>query len=278
MQTNRSSVRFLWTASLLLLALFAMGQSERKLAKKFVGMAPTIFVRVVPPPFLYKYNLKTGILDSISYSTKREKDSILWVHSSYIQHIVDSVFIAKYVKGYVDELRKYGLHVFLNHKQDSNAYTVDIAQIELEEQYYFFSDTAYYGNDVYVHHQFLNALDVSSWFSLYGPLIPGKKGKVLFAENLLTDNINGHFDVDPFSGKIEYLYQLDSLTVKKIYGYAQNLGRTYAGYTFDYLLNRYLDKYTPASKRTKRYWRYDPYRKKFFFALDDKFVPVQNNR
>lgn len=278
MHANSSSVRFLLTASLLLLVLFTMGQSERKLSKEFVDRTSTISIRVVPPLFLYKYNLKTGILDSISYSNKREKDSILWVHSRFIQNIVDSVFIRKYVKGYVEELRKYGLHVYLNHKQDSNAYTVDIAQIETEEQYYFFSDTAYYGNDIYVHHQFLNALDVSSWFSLHGALIQRKKGKVLFAENLLTDNINGHFDVGQYSGKIKYLYQLDNLTVKKIYSYAQNLGRTYAGYTFDYLLNKFLDKFTPASKRTKRYWRYDPYRKRFFFALDDRFVPVQNNR
>lgn len=278
MQANSSSVRFLLTASLLLLVLVAMGQSERKLSKEFVDMAPTISIRVVPPPFLYKYNLKTRILDSIGYRNKREKDSILWVHSSFIQHIVDSVFIGNYVKGYVEELRKYGLHVSLNHKQDSNAYTADISQIELEEQYYFFSDTAYYGNDIFVYHQFLNALDVSSWFSLHGLLIQSKKGKVLFAENLLTDNINGHFDLDPYSGQIKYLYQFDSLTVKKIYSYAQNLGRTYAGYTFDYLLNKFLDKYTPASKRTKRYWRYDPYRKKFFFALNDRFVPVENNR
>ncbi len=278
MRTKSSSVRFLLTMFFLLSGLYSMGQSERKLAKEFVAQASKISIRVNPPSFLYKYNLKTGILDSISYQNKREKDSILWVHSSFIQHIVDSVFIRNYLKGYTGELRKYGLHVLMKNTADSNAYTVDIAQIELEEQYYFFSDTAYYGNNVYVHHQFLNALDVSSWFSLHPPLMSRKKGKVLFAENLLTDNINGHFDVDPYSGEIKYLYQLDSLTVKKIYTYAQNLGRTYAGYTFDYMLNNFLEKYTPVSHRTKRYWRYDPYRKKFFFAMgDDRFVLMQNN-
>ncbi len=274
-----SSVRILLTTALLSVALFSMGQSERKLAKEFVAQAPKISVSVTPPPFLYKYNLKTGILDSISYHNKREKDSILWVHSDFIQHIVDSVFIQRYMKGYVSELKKYGLHVIKNDTLINNAYSVNVAQIELEEQYYFFSDTAYYGNDVYVHHQFLNALDVSSWFSLRGPLLPGKSGKILFAENLLTDNIDGHFEIDPYSGEIKYLYRLDSLTVKKIYNYAQNLGRTYAGYTFDYLLNTFLDKKLPASRRTDRYWRYDPYRKRFFFAIDgDKFVPIQNNR
>ncbi|GMT44942.1 MAG: hypothetical protein IEMM0006_0774 [bacterium] len=274
-----SSVRILLTTALLSVALFSMGQSERKLAKEFVAQASKISVSVTPPSFLYKYNLKTGILDSISYRNKREKDSILWVHSDFVQHIVDSVFIQYYMKGYDSELKKYGLHVIKNDTSFKNAYSVNVAQIELEEQYYFFSDTAYYDNDVYVHQQFLNALDVSSWLSLHGPLLPGKSGKVLFAENLLTDNINGHFDVDPYSGEIKYLYRLDSLTVKKIYNYAQNLGRTYAGYTFDYLLNTFLDKKVPASRRTDRYWRYDPYRKRFFFAIDgDKFVPIQNNR
>jgi hypothetical protein len=278
MQAKSSSFRILLITVLLLLGLVSMGQSERRLAKEFVAQASKISIYVKPPLFLYKYNLKTGIFDSISYQNKREKDSILWTHSHFIQHIVDSVFIRDYMKGYTNELKKYGLHVLTESNSDSNAYEVSISQIELEEQYYLYSDTAYYGNDIYVHHQFLNALDVSSWFSLHGPLLSEKSGKILFAENLLTDNIDGHFDVDPYSGKIKYLYQFDSLTVKKIYTYAQNLGRTYASYTFDYLLDTFIGKNTPASHRTKRYWRYDPYRKKFFFALDDRFIPMQNNR
>ncbi len=278
MKTKNYSIRILLTTALLLLGLVSMGQSERKLAKEFVAQASNINVKVTPPLFLYKYNLKTGILDSINYQNKREKDSILWVHSRFIQHIADSVFIRDFMKGYTSELKKYGLHLFPEKVQGKNVYTVNIPQIELEEQYYFFSDTAYYNNEIYVHSQYLNALDVSSWFSIHGPLVPTKSGKVLFAENLLTDNINGHFAIDPYSGEIRYLFKMDSLTVKKIYTYAQNLGRTYAGYTFDYLLNKFLDKYTPASHRTKRYWRYDPYHKKFFFAVDDRFVPLHNNR
>ncbi len=278
MQAKSSYRRILLTTILLLLGLFSMGQSERRMAKEFVAQASKISIYVKPPLFLYKYNLKTDILDSINYQTKREKDSILWTHSSFIQYIVDSAFIRNYVKGYTSELKKYGMRVLTKEGSDSDSYTVSVSQIELEEQYYYFSDTAYYGDNVYAYHRFLNALDVSSWFSLHGPLLPEKSGKILFAENLLTDNLDGHFVVDPYTEKIKYLYLLDTLTVKKIYAYAQNLGRTYAGYTFDYLLNTFIDKNVPASRRTKHYWRYDPYRKKFFFALDDRFVRMQNNR
>lgn len=264
---------------LLLGLLFEFGniqaQSERKLAKMFVREMVGMPVVVSPPAFLYKYNLKTGILDSIPYFNQRQKDSILWVHSDFIRKIKDSVFIAHFMDGYRSELKKYGFLV-VQRPFDSTYYRVHVAQIELEEQYYFYSDTAYYGYDVYVHHQNLNALDVSSWFVLKGPLIRDKKGKVLFAENLLTDNLNGHFQVDPYSGDIKYLYTIDSLTVKKIYTYARNLGRTYAGYTFDYLLNVFLKKNVPAAKQTRRYWRYDPYRHKFFSAFDDRFVPLDN--
>jgi hypothetical protein len=252
-------------------------QSERKQAKAFVQKMIGMPVVVSPPAFLYKYNLKTEILDSIPYFNQRQKDSILWVHSDYIRKINDSIFIARFMTGYRTELKKYGLLV-VQRPFDSTYYRIHVAQIELEEQYYFYSDTAYYGNNIYVHHQNLNAVDVSSWFVLSGPLVPDKKGKVLFAENLLTDNLEGHFQVDPYSGEIKYLYTVDSLTVKKIYAYAKNLGRTYAGYTFDYLLNTFLTKNLPASKRTKRYWRYDPYRHKFFSAFDDRFVPLDNDQ
>ena len=265
------------TALLLLLAGWTLGQSERKMAKIFVEEIQGTPVKVLPPPFLYKYNLKTDILDTVFYTNNREKDSILWVHSDYIRKINDSVFIARFMKGYRTELAKYGFHVTAR-PPDSNYYRLRVAQIELEEQYYLYSDTAFYDNDVYVHRQKLNALDVSSWFVIRGPLLKNKSGRVLFAENLLTDNLDGHFDVDPYSGELKYLYTLDSLTVKKIYNYAQNLGRTYAGYTFDYLLNVFLDKNMPASRRTDRYWRYDPYRKKFFVAYDDRFVPLNNTQ
>ena len=273
MQAKSSSFRILLTTVLLLLGLVTMGQSERRLAKEFVAQASKISIHVKSPLFLYKYNLKTDIFDSIGHLSKREKDSVLWTHSRFIQYIVDSVFIRNFMKGYTSELKKYGLYVSTRNRSGSNSYAVTVSQIELEEQYYFFSDTAYYGNDVYVHHQSLNAL-----FLLRGPLQPEKSGRVLFAENLLTDNLDGHFVVGPYSGDIKYLYQLDSLTVKKIYAYVQNLGRTYAGYTFDYLMNTFIRKNVPASRKTKRYWRYDPYRKKFFFALDDRFVPMRNNR
>ncbi len=267
-------VMVLW---LLLLAATVSGQSERKLAKMFVAKAHSgaLAIEVSPPAFLYKYNRKTGILDTIPFTTAREKDSILWVHSDFIRRIDDSVFIARFMQGYRKELKKYGF-LLINSPGDSAVYRVHVAQIELEEQYYLYSDTAYADNDVYVHRQFLNALDVSSWFLMQGPLIQKKKGKVLFAENLLTDQIDGHFTVDPYSGEIKYLYTIDSLTVKKIYGYAQNLGRTYAGYTFDYLMNTFLTQQLPAARRTDRYWRYDPYRKKFFFAYTDRFVPLDD--
>jgi hypothetical protein len=252
------------------------GQSERKTAKAFLAQAQNgIPVQVNPPSFLYKYNLKTGILDTIWFTTARQKDSILWVHSDYIRKINDSLFLSRFMKGYLSELRKYGFR-----PQDTlglnNGYHVDVAQIELDEQYYHFADTAFYDNDVYVYRQKLNALDVNIWFLIRGPLVKNPKGKLLFVENLLTDHLEGHFDLDPYTGDIRYLYNLDSLTVQKIYNYAQNLGRTYAGYTFDYLLNAYLKEKLPPDKRSGHYWRYDPYRKKFFIAYDDRFVPLDD--
>lgn len=273
---KRFSVAACFMALFLLLAGTVRGQSERKMARKFVSIAAEgIPAQVSPPSFLYKYNLKTGILDSITYANAREKDSILWVHSDFIRRINDSVFIARFMKGYLSELKKYGFRL-KDTVYGNNGYRIHVAQIELEEQYYHYADTAYYGNGVYVHRQKLNALDVSSWFQVQGPMIKSPKGKVLFAENLLTDDMEGHFAVDPYSGNIKFLYTLDSLTVKKIYSYAQNLGRTYAGYTFDYLLNTFLNRKLPASRRTDRYWRYDPYRKKLFVAYDDRFVPLDN--
>jgi hypothetical protein len=101
-----------------------------------------------------------------------------------------------------------------------------------------------------------------------------EKANVYFATDLITDDMQGAFSYDIFTGNIKYTYNIDSLKVSELYKFAYQLGRTYAGYTFDFLLNTYLDKALPKQERSDNYWRFNPYDKTFFPAYDDRLVPL----
>ncbi len=251
---------------------------EIKLAKTYVKTFKQVPALVFMPRIIYKYNLKTDSLN-LSGLSEAEKDSVLWFNSDFIQYINDSVFINNYLKGYLTALKQLGIKPYTEENMDgffandSGGFVVNVAQIELEEQYYPYTDEISIEGITYSHHHLLNAVDVSSWFEIKFVNNPDTT-ETLFAENLLTDDFEGFFEQNPFSMKIQYFYHLDSLTVDKIHDYAFDLGKIYASYTFDFLLNKFLKANLPQGEYYDNYWHYDIERKTFVIAGDDRFVPL----
>ena len=64
-----------------------------------------------------------------------------------------------------------------------------------------------------------------------------------------------------------------------MYDYAVYLGKLYAGYTYDYMMNSYVT--AELKKQNLDYWeryllRYDPYKKQLRYAEDDdRFVEIE---
>jgi hypothetical protein len=184
------------------------------------------------------------------------------------------------MKGFSNELKAFNLKTYLNKMPAGNMrsdYIIDLAQVELEEQYYPFADSTYFNDKALVFKKELNALDVSSWFLIH-PGSQVKKDTVpLFAENLLSDVItDGNFFMQNNNGKYVYYYKMDHLTIKKIYDYVENLGRIYAGYAFDYIMNQHLKKVLPESKLKNEYWHYDPYNNRLYTGEGERFIEVKN--
>lgn len=261
------------------------GQSERKMAKAFISLARPSRILLIKPELIYKYNQKSDLPDSLSLVSNEKKDAYLWNHAVFIRSISDSIFLTHFVKGYTKELKEFGIQVYgsdqtgLFFSKGGNAEVVNIAQIELDEQDYLYTDTAFIDeNKAYVFRKKLNALDVNFWFEfsrVNATEEDSSDHKVLFVENLLTDQLDGGFQEKEVSGKLYYPFRIDTLTVPKIYTYIEDIGRTYADYTFDYLLNQFLDSHMPPGRRSRHYWRYDPYRKHLFEATTDRFIPLK---
>lgn len=254
---------------------------EKKLAIEFASNTNAKNVLVLTPDHVFKSNLKTYLIDSLGITNHENKDSILLNHSKYLSDLNDSLFLANYILGFSKALNKYGFKVFNQNEVekflmlDSNTYQVNIAQIELEETIYTFRDEMEIYDKYYYHDHNLNAVYINSWFEINTFDEENTNQKVYFTTDMITDIPEGSFDYDIFSGKVRYLYNIDSLEQKVLYELAYRLGKEYAGYTFDFLLNKELNEEIEPGARSKNYWRYDPVNHYFYPATDDRFILLE---
>lgn len=252
---------------------------QKKLAKEFVANSGQFKVMVLSPSIVYKNNLNTHLVDSLGITNETVRDSILWEHSHFFKDINDSLFIANYILGYKTELEQYGIKVFNDESSidfmalDSNAYMINIAQLEIEEEDYEYRDEAEIYDYVYYHDHILKAVNVNSWYEI-SMLNENSEENIFYATNTITDDLNSSFEYNVFNGKVEYIQEVDSLTVHKIYEYVYLLGRIYATYTFDFMMNRYIIKKQGFAIKNEELLRYNPNTRTFLFAGENRFISM----
>lgn len=272
-------VLILFPISFLALVLAFACSPEKKLATQFAKSGLTRHVLLFAPEKIFKTNTKIDILDTLGITDESLFDSVLFANSELIQYVNDSLFLSNYMLGLEKELKVFGFEVFKEDKTgsflevDSNSFVIYVAQIEIEEAVTPVRDETIYYETYYYHDHILNAANVYSWFEI-SEVNEEKDQQVYFTSDMIIDEINGEFTYDIFQGGVKYYYSIDSLEQKDLYEYAYLLGRTYAGYTFDVLLNNYLKKKLPPGILKDNYWRYDPHKDKFFLSTDDRFIPL----
>lgn len=265
---------------LLLVGVPLKAQSARGVARDFTKNirenSRTILINA--PEFLYKYNLKFDHDKKYEHLNKKDLDSLAYAKSDFVKNIHDSIFLHFFLEGYVKELKLYGFQPFINKMpvpSNKPDYYSNIVQAELEEQYYPYNDTAYLNGKSFVFHKELNAVDVSFWFKMHAAGIKNSdSGHVYYAENLLVDNLEGQFQMTS-NGALVYVYKISRLDLSKIYTYANGLGKDYADFTFDQLMNNYVRERLPASKIKGKYWYYDPVHRLLYTGDYEHFVQMK---
>jgi hypothetical protein len=264
----------------ILLSLFGLHSCapEKKLAKSFVDSGMKRSALLLATDNLFKTSLKTDILDSLEFDDESRFDSVLLANSEFLNDIDDVLFIQNFMLGIEKELKEFDFNVYKEEQMsqfmevDSNAFVIYLAQLELEESYYPFKDQTEYMGSFYYHEHMLNAASLYTWFEI-SEVNKEKTKNVYFAEDVIVDEVDGEFTLDFFGGEVKYFYEIDTLKTNDLYKFAYNLGRKYAGYTFDLLLNNYIRENMDNSP--KYYLRYDPFYKNFFEATDDRFILLE---
>jgi len=254
---------------------------EWKLAKTYIESKPDLSIMIFPTDYVFKINLKQSEIGDTTGMTSLEIDSTLKANSLFLKNISDSIFLETFINSMMTEFEKLGFNVYTENYIDSflffqsPAYIFNIAQIELEEHYLEYEDEEELGDNIYHKSLDLDAVSLNSWFEL-SQLNGEEEGRKLFyASETIADITDGYFSQNIFTGAVEYKYQTIELDVDIIYRYIELLGRRYAGYTFDYILNEYIKDNFPPNKRRKYYMRYNRPNRTLDPASDNRFIILE---
>ena len=248
------------------LVLFLSGcQTDLKLAKKFVAERTDIQAAVYFPE---QAEVK------VEYNTKLGKKT------EVLNGFSQDLFLDVMYGAYADAMKAYNVNVYVpedidNVQVDSLHWLVILSRMEIsgritEYEDYLFSDT-----DEFSYKHQLNTVNVASWFEINDSVwLP-----VLYCEHNLMDGFDSKTDYSFWTGQLDYSYTIDTLKLDDVYNYAVYLGKLYAGYTYDYMMNGYVD--SGLKKQHLDYYgremlRYDPYKKQLRFAEEgDCFIELQ---
>ena len=258
MKTRITIVIGLW-----LVMLLSGCQAEKKLAKQYVVERPTIEAAVYFPE---------------QAEVKVEYNTQLGKQTEVLQGFSQDLFLDVMYNSYAQTLGDYGVQVYVPENMDevpvdSTHWLVMLSRMEItgritEYEDYLFSDT-----DEYSYKHPLNTVNVASWFEIND----GDWKPVLFSEHNLMDGFDSRADFSIWTNTIDYHYTIDTLKLNDVYNYAVYLGKLYAGYTYDYMMNSYVG--AELKERGYAYQimlRYDPYKKQLRFTEeDDCFVEIK---
>jgi hypothetical protein len=266
---------------LIFLILLTSCYAEWRLARSYIKSEPEVSILLLPTHYVFKTNLKTFEVSNRNKMSQPELDSALMENSIFLREISDSVFLETFINSMIIEFEKLGYAIYSEHYLDSfllrntPAIILHIAQIELEEHYVVHEDEEQFGDFIYYKNFDLNAVTFNFWFELSVLNDQQYPPQVFYASETLTDQINGYFTENLFTGKVNYRYHISALDLDVIYRYARIFGEQYAGYTFDHLMNRHIYKNHPRGKEPRYYMHYKRWNNTINPTTKDRFFRLE---
>jgi len=240
---------------ILMVLVFASCGSEFKLAKSFVSQSPEIQVAVYFPE---SADIVSVVNDEGEYP-----------------QVLDSVdqdqFLDIMYAAYAEELGAYQLNVYIpddpDHVQvDSLHWLVILSKVELQASYVEYIDHLFDFMDEYDYSFTLNNVNVASWFDVND----GEWRPTLYDEFNLRDEFKS-WVTEKRRAEAQYHYEITPLKTKDIYDYAVFLGKRYATFTYDYMMNHTIEQIMATERKYPRFkLRWDPHRKEFYFQPEEE--------
>ncbi|MEZ5083741.1 MAG: hypothetical protein R2750_09865 [Bacteroidales bacterium] len=266
---------------ILLSVILSSCYAEWKMAKGYIESKPEIAIMILPANYVFKKNQKIDNQKELQNFSELEKDSVLMAKSSFLKEVSDSIFLERFINSMYTEFEKLGFTVYTENYLDSflfvqtPAYIFNIAQIELEELYTVYEDQQDFGDLTYYKNFDLNAINYNFWFELSELNDEKENTKLFFISETINDQVYGYFTENIFTGDVKYKYNITEIDMDVIYKYCTIYGRRHAGYTFDYIMNKYITENWPPNKRIPYYMHYNRENSTLDMTWEEKFISIE---
>lgn len=196
-------------------------------------------------------------------------------YTSVLDSLNQDAFLDIMYLAYADEMNRYGVNVYVpedpdNVPVDSTHWLVILSNMEIQGLFTDYVDHLFDFIDEYEYSFSLNTVNVASWFDVND----GEWHPTLFDEYNLVDDFNSYVTQSRADGA-QYHYDIKTITNSDLYDYAVFLGKRYAAFTYDYMMNRYIGDELKKKNDTARFQlRWDPYEESLYFK-EEGFIELK---
>ena len=264
----RKYILILTAAVLLLLSC----SEQQSVARRFVKNNRKTVVALYLPQRLAKHNLRNDSIPAeLADSSLQTQIAYLEKQVKVIDKIDDDKFLDIIYLNMTKTLKDYGLTVEYWEdsisQPDSTHWVIEIPRIEITEanEKQRFCDWVYgnrYCLDVPV-----DLVNVAVWFNLANDTT----STMTFTEQNYLNDTDVVFDIDYERNKVISKTYCDTINIDGFYKFATILGRLYAGYCYDFMMNKYIDNHEVGTIDTINRYRYDPY-ERYFYKTDRDYL------
>lgn len=256
--------------------LLAACSEQHGIARRFVKNNRNTVVALYMPEKLVKMNLRNdSIPEYLADSSLQMQIAHLESQIKVIDKINDDKFLDIIYLTMQSTLKDYGLTVEYWEDEamqpDSTHWVIEIPRIEVLEacnieQFCGWVDYNKYCKDVPV-----DMINVAVWFNLANDT----DFTMTFTEQNYFNDTEVDFNIDYQSNKIVAKTSCDTINIDGFYKFASILGKLYAGYCYDFLLNKYIDSQQNGNIDTINRFRYDPYERYFYQTSRDYLIEIK---
>ena len=268
----RKYILILTAAVLLLLSC----SEQQSVARRFVKNNRKTVVALYVPQKLVKRNLRNdSIPEYLADSSLQVQIEHLEKQVKVIDKVNDDKFLDIIYLTMQKTLNDYGLTVEYWEDEtslpDSTHWVIEIPRIEVTEmcelqQFCGWVDYQRFCMDVPV-----DVVNVAAWFDLANDTVY----TMTFTEQNYFNDTDVAFDIDYQTNRVVARTYCDTIGIDGFYHFASILGKLYAGYCYDFLMNKYIDNHQEEPIDTINRYRYDPYERYFYRTNRDYLIEVK---
>ena len=249
---------------------------QQSVARRFVKNNRKTVVALYLPERLIKKNLRNdSIPPELADSSLQTQIAYLEKQVKVIDKINDDKYLDIIYLSMKDALSDYGLDIEYweteTSQPDSTHWVIEIPQIEVTEVCDPQEFCDWVGDYRYCLDVPVDLVNVAVWFNLANDTTL----VTTFTEQNYFNDTDVSFDIDYQNSKVVSKTYCDTINIDGFYRFASILGCLYAGYCYDYLLNKYIDSHENGPIDPVNRYRYDPYERYFYKTNSDYLIEIK---